>query len=78
MRTPDEMSPAELYEAYTAGGISRRAFVRRLVAFGVTAAVATAYADSASATGRGVPEGPFPPGLYDDLYLYLYDYYYDA
>ena len=69
------MNPAELYEAYTAGGISRRAFVQRLTAFGVTAAVAAAYANSASAEeiAGGVGDSPPAPGLYDsDLYLGLY------
>lgn len=47
------MDPADLYEAYASGGISRRAFVARLTAFGVTAAVAAAYANTASATEAG-------------------------
>jgi len=78
MRTPDEMSPAELYDAYSAGAISRRAFVARLTAFGVTAAVAAAYANSASASNRAGAGGPYGPGLYDtDLYLYGDLYLYD-
>jgi hypothetical protein len=77
MRTPDEMSPAELYDAYSSGAISRRAFVARLTAFGVTAAVAAVYANSASATTTAGAGSPYGPGLYDtDLYLYgdLYPY----
>jgi len=73
MQTPDEMSPADLYDAYVTGGISRRAFVSRLTAFGVTAAVAAAYANSASAetaaAGGAVGSAPglygsVPPDLY--------------
>ena len=38
------MSMPELYEAFIDGRITRGAFVRRLVAFGVSASVASAYA----------------------------------
>ena len=53
------MSPAELYEAFATGGISRRAFMARLSAFGVTAAVAAAYANSASADDFVASAGGF-------------------
>jgi hypothetical protein len=78
VRTPDEMSPAELYEAFATGGISRRAFIARLTAFGVTAAVAAAYANSASAddsltstTGSAVYPALYP-SVYPDLYPSVY------
>jgi hypothetical protein len=74
VRTPDEMDPAELYEAFATGGISRRAFVARLTAFGVTAAVAAAYANSASADDS-LPSStgsPVYPALYPPVYPPLY------
>lgn len=43
---PDDLNPAELYEALSSGAISRRAFIARLTAFGVTGAVAVAYANT--------------------------------
>jgi len=46
------MSEDELVAAYTAGNLSRRAFVRRLVTRGVPLAAAVAYA-SALAPGGG-------------------------
>jgi hypothetical protein len=57
------MSMSELYEAYVDGRVTRGAFIRRLVAFGISMPVAAAYAsalnpDSAHAAGGS------PPGLY--------------
>jgi hypothetical protein len=40
------MTVPELYEAYAQGKITRGAFIRRLTGFGMTVAVAAAYADS--------------------------------
>jgi hypothetical protein len=52
------MSQEELVEAYVAGTISRRAFVRRLVGTGVSVAAALTYAaalasESRAQSGRG-------------------------
>lgn len=71
------MDPAELYEAYASGGISRRAFVARLTAFGVTAAVAAAYANTVAAEEPGLAPGAGGYVDHGDLYaLYnLYDLY---
>ncbi len=40
------MSREELVVAYVDGRLSRRAFIRRLVALGVTAGAAVTYADA--------------------------------
>ena len=55
------MSMSELYEAYVDGRITRGAFIRRLVAFGISVPVAAAYAgamkpDTARAAGEEVPD----------------------
>ena len=69
------MGRDELVDAYLAGQVDRRAFVRRLVALGVSAAAAVTYADvlrpvSAQAkkiaghdfyTGKGHPKRPKKP-----------------
>jgi hypothetical protein len=64
------VSREEAVEAYTAGRISRRTFVRHLVAAGVSVAAALTYAEvlapgrSSGAAPRGVdvyPEYPEPP-----------------
>jgi hypothetical protein len=68
------MDPAELYEAYASGGISRRAFVARLTAFGVTAAVAAAYANTVAAEEPVAGIAPSTVGANGDLYA-LYDLY---
>ena len=54
------MSEEELVRAYAAGHISRRVFVRRLVAAGVGLGAALAYGDSLahSAFGAESPESP--------------------
>lgn len=46
------MSEDELIGAYVKGGVSRRVFIRGLIAAGVTAGAAVAYADALSAQGR--------------------------
>ena len=68
------MSREEAVEAYTAGRISRRSFIRHLIAAGVTAAAAVTYADvlapqrSDAVVQQAVAQdlygfyGPFDPG----------------
>lgn len=65
------MTVPELYEAYADGKITRGAFVRRLVGFGMSAAVAVAYADALArpSTARAAGEGVFPD-YYDYYELY--------
>ena len=73
------MSVTELYESYASGKITRGAFIRRLVGFGMTLPVATAYAAALarSDTARAdllPPESPPASGLYDSAPAYgLYD-----
>jgi hypothetical protein len=63
------MSEPELIEAYVNGGISRRVFIRGLIATGASLAVALAYAETiapsaAAETDSGYADGrPPPPGF---------------
>jgi hypothetical protein len=55
------MSMSELYEAYIDGRVTRGAFIRRLVGFGISVPVAAAYAaaikpGSAHAAGQDVSD----------------------
>jgi hypothetical protein len=55
------VSMPELYEAFVDGRVSRGAFIRRLVAFGISVPVAAAYAaaikpDRASAADAEIPD----------------------
>lgn len=75
----DDGSPGALYDAYAAGRIGRRTFIARLVGFGMSAAVATAYASSVGvasalqpARGFGDLYGNLYGNLYRDLYGNLY------
>jgi hypothetical protein len=55
----------ELYEAFIDGRVTRGAFIRRLVAFGISVPVAAAYA-AAIKPGRAYAEdGAVVPDLYD-------------
>lgn len=63
--------PGELYEAYAAGRIGRRTFIARLVGFGMSAAVATAYASSVGSVAVATGSGEYGD-LYSDLYGNLY------
>lgn len=56
------MSEEELVGAYAAGSVSRRVFIRGLVAMGVSAGAAIAYADALSAQA---PKGAARPDVYD-------------
>ena len=58
------MSKEELVEGYAKGIISRRNFIRGMVAAGVTLASANTYAGALGATG-GTPGSnhEYPPGL---------------
>ncbi len=57
------MSKEELVEAYMDGRISRRTFVRRLIAAGVSAAAAAAYAAALPAQARGGGSGFYGTGF---------------
>ena len=59
------MSKEQLVEAYLDGAITRRVFIRRLVAAGVSLSAALVYADSLRAH-----EGHHPPTFRD-----FYDHY---
>ena len=58
------MSMPELYEAFVDGRVTRGAFIRRLVAFGISLPVAAAYA-AAIKPDRAYAEGEAAPDLYD-------------
>jgi len=58
------VSDEELVDAFTQGRISRRVFVRRLVAGGLTVSAAMAYSQSLAggmAAAAGKPRPPKPP-----------------
>lgn len=57
------MSREELAVAYVNGHVSRRMFIKRLMALGVTAGAAIAYAES-----LGAPPGSRAAAAADDLY----------
>jgi hypothetical protein len=65
------LSREELVSGYAAGRLSRRVFIRGLVALGVSGGAALAYADALGASpaprpaGRGATADLYPPG---DLY----------
>jgi hypothetical protein len=62
------MSMDELYESYAAGKLARGAFIRRLVAFGISLPVAAAYAAAINpGTAHAVGNGN-AANLYHDLY----------
>lgn len=65
------MTVPELYDAYADGRITRGAFVRRLVGFGMSAAVAAAYADSLARPSTARAEDAL---VFADYYDY-YDLY---
>lgn len=58
------MSMPELYEAFIDGRITRGAFIRRLVAFGISVPVAAAYA-AAIKPDRAYAGDAAVPDLYD-------------
>lgn len=58
------MSREELVEGYAAGRVSRRVFVKGLVALGVTGSAAIAYAN-ALAAAPAAPRGSVHADLYD-------------
>lgn len=58
------MSREDLVVAYVDGRLSRRVFIRKLVALGVTAAAAVTYADALA----GAPAGSRVAAAADDLY----------
>jgi hypothetical protein len=62
------VSMSDLYESFIDGRITRGAFIRRLVGFGISVPVAAAYA-AAIRPNRAYAEGGMPD-LYD-----LYDLY---
>lgn len=62
------MSREELVQGYLGGQLSRRVFVRRLVATGVTAAAALSYAS--------VLEGVPADATVGDFYLFIDDFYF--
>jgi hypothetical protein len=68
------MSVTELYEAYVDGKITRGAFIRRMVGFGMSVTVAAAYAGAVAKSGRagGVCPDLYGNDLYSDLYPSLY------
>lgn len=76
------MAISDLFDTYASGGITRGAFIRRLGAFGISAAVAAAYANTlgaeaarASTTaldGTEGCQGDLYGSLYGDLYGSLY------
>jgi hypothetical protein len=54
------MSEEELISAYSEGRVSRRMFIRRLVAAGVSASAALAYASTLAPSGSAAAS-PKPP-----------------
>jgi hypothetical protein len=74
------MTVPELYEAYAEGKITRGAFIRRLTGFGMSLAVAAAYADSlVRPSNARAADAQSAAGVYDyydhpDLYSHP-DYY---
>jgi len=65
----DEMSRQELVDAYLGGALNRRAFVRRLVASGVSAGAAMSYAQVLAPQAEAAP--PPKRSLIDDQYPIL-------
>jgi hypothetical protein len=65
------VSVTELYDAFASGKITRGAFIRRLVAFGMSASVAAAYANTLA---RPALAGGTSGAGFADYYDY-YDYY---
>lgn len=59
------MSRQDLVESYVSGHIDRRAFVRGLVALGISASAATAYATALNPTDASAQ------GQFDELYIPL-------
>jgi hypothetical protein len=74
------MTVTDLYQSYSEGRITRGAFVRRLAGFGMSVAVAAAYADAlARPSSARADDLPSDGGQYDyynhpDLYSHP-DYY---
>lgn len=66
------MTVTDLYEAYAGGRITRGAFIRRLAGFGMSVAVAAAYADALARPEIARAEGP--GSGYGDYYGF-HDYY---
>ncbi len=52
------MTVTDLYDAYAGGRITRGAFIRRLAGFGMSVAVAAAYADALARPSTARAEGP--------------------
>jgi hypothetical protein len=67
-----EMTVTDLYEAYAGGRITRGAFIRRLAGFGMSVAVAAAYADALARPSTARADGP--GAGYSDYYNF-YSYY---
>ena len=61
------MSKQELVEAYVEGRLTRRTFVRRLVAVGITLSAASAYA---AALAPKAVAGGGEDDLYEDFYKF--------
>ncbi len=62
------MSRSELTDAYVSGRISRRSFVRGMVALGASVPVAMALADKVSAAPGGVARVSRSSDIYPDPY----------
>jgi hypothetical protein len=66
------MTVTELYEKYAEGKITRGAFIRRMVGFGMTAGLAAAYADAiakpALAASRLTPGTDYYEDFYEEYY----------
>jgi hypothetical protein len=61
------MSRQELVDAYLEGGVSRRAFVRRLIASGVSVGAAISYAEVLAPDVLAAPR-PRAKGTVEDMY----------
>ena len=59
------MSREELVSGYTSGRLSRRVFVKGLVALGVTGTAAVAYANALAAAPAATPRQTLSADVYD-------------
>jgi hypothetical protein len=64
----------ELYENYAGGKITRGAFIRRMVGFGMSAGLAAAYADALAQPARAATLQP-GTDYYEDFYEEYYGSY---
>ena len=62
------MSREELVEGYASGRVSRRVFVKGLVALGVTGTAAVAYANALGANALGATPVPRAGSVHADVY----------